>query len=339
MDDSFYKLADCRENLELIKEIGKGASGKVYLAKYVGDRTDRADRADRTGPVAVKVFNFSDELRGEKDTSITNELFDGLVGSYLYSKKCKVTRVREVFHCAESETNEFMIVMDYIEGTSLKEYAQEKLPPSIKFDITRKLLKAFTCLHDHNVYHRDIKLDNIMIEHKKGDEVKIIDFGLSCVEFSEDFSKFVYSQVDEGLGDLIMEQTCTLESIGAPLYRPPEEFLEQVDKGTFGDVWFLQLKDSFALGCLLYELWALDGDFMTKDVGNTIEKVKDYIETLLIEGKNYPRIPVNAAPADLIDMVASMTEFQSDRRMTIGEALTKFEKDRNSNLSFILQRR
>lgn len=79
------------------------------------------------------------------------------------------------------------IVMEYVDGRNLNEYLQEggKLKHARK--IILQILKGLDYMHSKQVVHRDLKPDNIIIT-RRGDNVKIIDFGLADTE-SFDFYK------------------------------------------------------------------------------------------------------------------------------------------------------
>jgi len=74
--------------------------------------------------------------------------------------------------------------MDFINGMSLQTYVKSKtVDKTIPEDTCRKFFKqiasAFEYLHQNNISHRDIKLDNILIEANTR-VIKIIDFGFAA---------------------------------------------------------------------------------------------------------------------------------------------------------------
>ena len=78
------------------------------------------------------------------------------------------------------------IVMEYVEGTTLKEFAerhkdaesQSRKAKDVYDKIFNKLLDAMSYFHSKQIIHRDLKPSNILITNN-GNNVKIIDFGLS----------------------------------------------------------------------------------------------------------------------------------------------------------------
>ena len=81
--------------------------------------------------------------------------------------------------------------MEYI-GTltllqHLKNHPKNKVPEQEYLSIFKSLLKAIHYLHCKNIVHRDIKLENIMMDPVN--VIKLIDFGLSACFYDEDNEK------------------------------------------------------------------------------------------------------------------------------------------------------
>jgi len=73
----------------------------------------------------------------------------------------------------------YYIVMEYVEGMTLKQYIQQYSPISVAkaIDIMKQLTSAIAHAHQNHIIHRDIKPQNILID--KNEHVKITDFGIA----------------------------------------------------------------------------------------------------------------------------------------------------------------
>ena len=77
------------------------------------------------------------------------------------------------------EEDIYYLVMEYVDGMTLKQYIQQFYPISIEkaLDIMAQLVSAISHAHQHQIIHRDIKPQNILIDHDG--IVKITDFGIA----------------------------------------------------------------------------------------------------------------------------------------------------------------
>ncbi|WP_053203755.1 Stk1 family PASTA domain-containing Ser/Thr kinase [Jiangella muralis] len=120
------------------------------------------------------------------------------------------------------------IVMEYVEGQTLREMVQEhdRFTPERSIEILVATLDALEYSHRAGIVHRDIKPGNIMIT--TGGEVKVTDFGIA-----------------RSLADTGMALTQTAAVVGTAQYISPEQARgEQADARS----------DLYASGCVLYEL-------------------------------------------------------------------------------------
>lgn len=126
--------------------------------------------------------------------------------------------------------NEYVVVMEYFEGSTLKNYLKSDIELDILVKIFVKVLEGVKELHNtiidnEGIIHRDLKPDNIMIDSQRN--VKIIDYGLSKII---DFSSI----------------TSTGMQIGSPLYMSPEQLKDSKHIDYRADI--------YALGVILYEM-------------------------------------------------------------------------------------
>ena len=120
----------------------------------------------------------------------------------------------------------FLILFEYFQGRPLREaVAPIPLNDPRRLDLLKQLLTGVADAHRHNIIHRDIKPDNVLIS--SDGVLKIIDFGIAKVK-------------DQNI-------TVSGQWLGTPLYMAPELFVE-------GAMAADARTDIFALGHLFYEL-------------------------------------------------------------------------------------
>ena len=120
------------------------------------------------------------------------------------------------------------IVMEYVEGTTIREVLREKNLPTVtrSLQIVRDILDALDYSHEHGIVHRDIKPGNVMIT--PDGEIKVMDFGIA-----------------KALDDVDATITHAWTVVGTAQYLSPEQA-----RGETADA----RSDLYATGCLLYEL-------------------------------------------------------------------------------------
>ena len=110
------------------------------------------------------------------------------------------------------------IVMEYLEGCTLKEYLKEnggKMPYDKALEVILPILAALTAVHQQGIIHRDISPDNIFLT--KDGEVKLLDFGAARYA-SNGYSK-------------------SLSVILKPGYAPEEQYFSHGKQGPWSDVY------------------------------------------------------------------------------------------------------
>ncbi len=124
------------------------------------------------------------------------------------------------------------LVLDYIDGLSMREYLSAKapLPVDEATSITVQLADALQYCHEQGVVHRDLKPENILIG--PDGTVKLVDFGIALLQ---------------GARRLTFRRLST--EVGTPDYMAPEQV-----QGDRGDA----RTDVYALGVMLFEM--LTGD-------------------------------------------------------------------------------
>jgi eukaryotic-like serine/threonine-protein kinase len=173
----------------IIKEIGKGATSKVFLG-----RDPFADR-----DVAIKVLFFDDDA-----TEQTRKLLrKGFLAEAALAGRLQHPHIVEIYD-AVSEPEYSYIVMEHVQGTTLESYCEvdSLLPLGRVVEIIFKCIRALDYAFQNGVIHRDIKPGNIL--HSKEGEIKVSDFGASFQE-------------------QLAHDTTQLTGIGSPAYMSPEQ--------------------------------------------------------------------------------------------------------------------
>ncbi|GKV10448.1 hypothetical protein SLEP1_g21809 [Rubroshorea leprosula] len=185
---------------EIGRTLGEGNFGKVKLAKHVGSGL----------LFAVKVLDKSRITNLKINDQIKRE-----IASLKLLKHPNVVRLHEVL---ASKTKIYM-VLEYVNGGELFDRIANngRLPEAKGRKLFQQLIDAVSYCHHKGIFHRDLKLENILLDAKGN--IKISDFGLSALpqHFRED-----------GL----LHTTC-----GSPNYVAPEVLQNRGYDGSTSDIW------------------------------------------------------------------------------------------------------
>ena len=210
--------------------LGKGAFGKVNLSLHtLTGRLVAIKSINKT-----KLINERQKAKIQLETSIMKIL----------SSSNYIVKIYETFQTQKH----FCIVMEYICAGDLLSYIRKrsKLTEQIAKFIFKQIILSLQYIHNHNIIHRDIKLDNILID--LNNNIKICDFGVS---------KKI------SLNDKMYEQC------GTPAYIAPEILKNKGYEGFSVDIW--------SAGVVLYAM--LSGTVPFK--GNNLNELHD----LIMKGK------------------------------------------------------
>jgi len=150
----------------VMREIGRGAMGRVYLA--YDERIQRQ--------VAVKELLLPEGL-GEEERREAVERFKREAQA---AGKLSHPNIVTVHSVEEDQLGNPYIVMEYLEGVTLGEaLRQGPLSPERAIAIVSQVLEALEYAHQRGVVHRDIKPDNVFLLYDG--RVKVADFGIARV--------------------------------------------------------------------------------------------------------------------------------------------------------------
>ncbi len=180
------------------EEIGSGAFGKVVLGKHI--LTEEK--------VAIKILDKMILNQTPEDYELVKQEI-----SILKLVKHKyIVQLYEIMQTAQH----IFIIMEYCEGKEILDYilTKNRLSELESLKYFQQLINCLFYLHSQNIAHRDVKIDNMLLDKNK--DLKLIDFGLS--------TKYT--------DDSLLDQPC-----GTVVYAAPEVLEGKEYHGMLADVW------------------------------------------------------------------------------------------------------
>jgi serine/threonine protein kinase len=242
------------DRYEIIRELGKGGMGEVYLAEDTNLKRQ----------VAVKVLPQPFAL--DKEMLVRFEREARLLALLNHPNIATI-------HGLEKSNGQQFLVMELIEGATLAERVNKgPMPVEEALEVCRQIAEGLEAAHEKGIIHRDLKPANVKITPEG--KVKVLDFGLAKA-----FEKAVSGET--GGVDPSKSPAITIESshsgviLGTAAYMSPEQTRGRpLDKRT--DIW--------SFGCVLFE--AITGRQAFK--GDTIS---DCIAAILKSEPNWKAMP------------------------------------------------
>lgn len=267
MIDKGYLLAD---RYKIVDTLGEGGMANVYLAEDIILQRK----------VAVKVLRM--DLQNDQKT-VQRFQREALATSELSHPN--IVSILDV----GSEKGMQYLVMEYVDGPNLKEYIHDHNPLTLTrvIEIMDQMLSAIALAHQHNVIHRDLKPQNILMD--PSGRVKVADFGIAIA-----------------LSQQSITQTNSL--LGSVHYMSPEQA-----RGSMAT----KQSDIYSLGIILYELITGDVPFG----GETAVSIalKHFQENVPSIKKQHPEVPqalenvvLQATAKDPRDRFETVSEMKND---------------------------
>jgi Protein kinase domain len=173
----------------IVRELGRGGMGRVYLAK--DGRLGREVALKALSPDLISNPSYRERFQREALAA----------GTLTHQGICTI-------HALEEIDGELFIVSEFIDGHTLREEIGGARPSVAEVvRLAQELADALAHAHEKGVTHRDLKPENIM--RTRGGRLKILDFGLARMESAA------------GAATAYATQPGTL--IGTPAYMAPEQ--------------------------------------------------------------------------------------------------------------------
>ena len=287
------------DNLVLEKCLGKGAFGEVYLTSKKG-----SDQKFATKKLEREQIEKSEAMKYLKnEIIILQNLKHPNIVKYEDVKKTK---------------KHFYIVMEYCNGGELSqalEKYQKKFGKPFSQEIVqhlmRQIIDAFKYIHGLKIIHRDIKLDNILLNFDTEEDkenlnmmkaqCKIIDFGFAC---------------------RISKSGLQYSTLGSPINMDPIILKKLNSTGRKSrQLGYDQKADIWSLGTICYEMLIGKSAFDAEDMDELVSKIEDGTYT----------VPTNLS-REVISFLNAMLQYDSHARLNSLELsrhvfLTKDVKD------------
>ncbi|KAB2909083.1 MAG: serine/threonine protein kinase [Ignavibacteriales bacterium] len=229
-----------KDEYRIIRKIGEGGMGTVYLAEDIHMQQE----------VAIKLLHPA----LTKDPEIVERFKTEAKAQYKLTHPyiIKLTRLVQF-------NDDYFIVMEYVEGMTLKDMLKKTglLPEDRALPIFHKILRGIGYAHSQGIIHRDIKPGNIIID--KSGNPKITDFGIAKI-----------------LGDKGLTQTGT--KLGTVYYMSPEQIKNPKAVDQRSDIYSLGVTFYEMLtGNLPYNVnFESEYDLMNEIVNSPIKNPLDY---------------------------------------------------------------
>ena len=267
------------------KKLGAGGFGITYIA---------FDK-DLEVPQAIKEFFMSSSMYRDSrsSASVTLTIVDNY-GKKLYQvnrdrfKKeaqllAKIGSIPGIVtvHNYFEQNNTAYIVMEYLEGKTLRQYVKSqggKLHYRKILELIHPVINSLKELHDYQIYHRDISPDNMMV--LKNGSMKLFDFGGARVEDISTLSGGQSADEDEDV-----HKSSSSIGLVKPGYSPPEQYLRRDKPGPWTDEYALAATLYFCItGKVPIESnhRALDDSLLKPSV--YVSDLPEYVENAILKG-------------------------------------------------------
>ena len=274
------------DDITLLKSLGKGSYGEVFLSTKRGRNgyfaTKKMDRKKTDQPNAKKYF--------DNEIKLLNSL-----------RHPNIVRLEDL----KVTKDHYYLVMEYINGGSLtdclKSYQKKygkSFPEEIVQYLMRQIVNTIKYIHSLNIIHRDLKLDNIMVnfnnESDKSNlnmmsaQIKVIDFG-----FAIQLSK----------------SSLTFTALGSPINMDPNILKKFSKKGIdINQVGYDSKADIWSLGTICYEMLIGQAVFNAQTLNDLIKKV---------ENGSYS-VPTTVSK-EVVSFLNGMLQYKGENRLSAEE--------------------
>ena len=322
---------------EILEEIGCGGMANVYKA--------HCKLLNR--PVAVKVLKK--EL-GEDSEYINRFNIEAQAAASLVHPN-----IVSIFDFGSEDDSRY-IVMELIEGITLKQFINENAPLDIKdaLNIAYQICDALSVAHDHKIIHRDIKPQNIMITPDL--RVKVTDFGIarasggSTMTADNSIIGSVHYISPEQARGAVLDGRTDLYSLGIVLYEmltgkvpfecdsPVAVAMKHIEETPASPSEY-NSNVNYSVEQMVMKAISknIDDRYQTAtDFKNDIQKLIDNPEALIVFGKNSPLTTVDDDATRKIPVVNVEKEPVNKKAESKDVSVINNQSDKQSNKKLLI---
>ena len=270
------------DDLTLEKLLGKGAFGEVHLTKLAGD--------DKY--YATKVYDREKVEPTPAMKYLKNEI--SIMHSLDHPNIIKLIKVKKT-------KKHFYIVTEFANGGDIEgllaKYQEKHGKPfseEIVQYLMRQIISAFQYMHSKNIMHRDIKLENILVNFDNEEDkqnlnimkavVKIIDFGFACK---------------------IEKNALTYTAVGSYLNMDPMILKKLTCHGKVRELGYDMKADIWSLGTICYQMLIGKAAFDADDLDDLVSKVE----------KGKYKVPTTLSK-EVVSFLNGMLQYEANLRLT-----------------------
>ena len=220
------------DDLTLIKQLGKGSFGEVFLTSKAGTKE----------LFATKKINISKVAEERYIKYLNNELF--ILKNVNHPNIVKLYDIKQTL-------NNYYLVFDLCNGGGLsncleryqKKHDGKPFPENIVQLLMKQIVEGIKYLHNKKILHRDIKLDNILVKFDTDED-----------KDNDNYSKATIKIIDFGFARYLENDSLAQSILGSPINMDPKILMkyQKIDNNqSFG---YDQKADIWSLGTVCYQL-------------------------------------------------------------------------------------
>ena len=277
------------DDYSLEKSLGKGAFGEVFLTTKKG-----TNKLFATKKMEKEFFeNETTKKYLLNEIYILKELNHPNIVQFADLKRTK---------------NHFYIIMEYCNGGELfkalerhKEKTGKPFSQEVVQNLMKQIISAFQYIHGKNILHRDIKLENILLNYDNEEDRK-----------NENIMKATVKIIDFGFAAKIDKLGLKYTTLGSPINMDPLILSELQKRGKkTKKLGYDQKADIWSLGTICYEMSIGKNVFDADEIDDLIQKVE----------KGEYTVPTSLSK-ELISFINGMLQYDPKKRLNI-EQLSK----------------